>query len=362
MSLADIRELESRGSTVHSHYDGRQIERSFYLKPWSAAPDVVEAMLGSVTQETEGGNWVRHFPAQHPKYTDCYCNEVKCQAVHPHAIANSPSIALGDMASYDTEASRYAHFMEQLNAVDDDPAAGAFLTASYRPLLSAYKPYADRHECDGAVFDWINPLFVPSVRTVPWPDGLGTVGKTVNEPDWWAAVPDEIAQPLNVPIVHFTVKRLFVGEVPYLLLDELMNTVNDASWPTVPSYYALPEFPKGTLRFDNYEVIKHASRASTHGCWYELRYHFSWLDLKGYPVYTATGDLAGDQGYADVTWNHALMRPHGNRGQLGWYFVAMRRGNEWGEIVRPGAIKVQHGPIFRLTNFDKLFRLNAIVA
>ena len=34
MSLADIRELESRGSTVHSHYDGRQIERSFYLKPW----------------------------------------------------------------------------------------------------------------------------------------------------------------------------------------------------------------------------------------------------------------------------------------------------------------------------------------
>lgn len=376
IDLTGIEKFETRGKTVHSHYDGREIQRIFHVlgdiipgqKPspcparYQKAPDVVEAMLGSVTQEVEGGNWTRHFPAQDPEYPQCYCNEVKVGQIDPRAIASSPTLALRNLAVELTPEARYAKFMQQVNSVQDNPAGGSFLTASYRPLISGYKPEYSRHELEGRIFDWIDPHFTPAVRTVPWPDGMEVVVQEKTSlpgkpGTWGAGVPEEVGQPVNVAVLEFTVKRLLLGEVNHSLLDPLLNTVNDSSWPIIPVRYNIPQFPKGTLRFDSYDVVNHFSPSSPGGFWYELVYHFLWMNLKDKPVFGEEGQRSGIDGWGDVTWNHVLMRPDAwlrAKGDLGWYFVAKIKGPEWSPTEGHTLV----GPIYAFADFDPLFMLN----
>lgn len=372
IDLTGIEKFETRGKTVHSHYDGREIQRTFHLlgdvipgrtppARYQKAPDVVEAMLGSVTREVEGDKWTRHFPAQDPEYPQCYCNEVKVRQIHPDAISKSPTLGLGNLAAETTPEARYAKFMQQVNGVQDNPAGGCFLTASYRPLMSAYRPSpSDPHESDGRIFDWIDPHFTPGVRTGPWPDGLQIATRTKAVSVWTPSVPDEVAQPVNIPITEFTIKRLLVGEVPYTLLDRLLNSVNDRSWPVPANQYTIPLFPKGTLRFDNYKVANHYSPASGGGLWYELVYHFSWMNLLDSPVFGEEGQLLDKGGYANVTWNHVLVRPAVPLTggivlkDLGWYFIMKIRYPDWQEAVGKGTV----GPLFSFADLDPLFMLN----
>ena len=363
IDLTGIQNFESRGKTVHSHYDGREIRRIFHLEPYSKAPDVVEGMLGSVTREGDTANWTRHFPVQDPQYADCYCNEVRTDLIDPRACSVSGTLGLDSLKVSGAPQAAYTMFMQQVNSVPDDPAGGCFLTASYRPLISAYQPGYSAHEQDGRIFDWINPDFTPAVRTSPWPDGLLIAVKDPNNvPIATPGVPDEVAQPVNIPVIEFSVKRLLVGEVPYSRLNSLLNTVNQASWPVDGSRLALPTFAKGTLRFDNYKIIKHYSRASTNGFWYELVYYFLWLSLKDKPVYGEDGELSGENGFHDVTWNHCLMRPRLQLPafpdilalDLGWYFVVKTKKANWAKSEYVSQI----GPLYSFADFDPLFRLN----
>jgi len=372
--LVGIEEFESRGSTVHTHYDGREIQRTFYLKPANMAPAVVGAMQGSVAV-TEEGVVHRLFPARDPDYPECYCNEVKVNDVDPRAIAHSDSLQLSFPVLDDLEPpNRHERFMVNLNRIPDSPAGGCFLTASYRPLITGWQP-TDEFLLSSSTdqrFDWITPHFTPTVRTVPWPDGL-QIGTSQTDPTLFTpTVPDEVAQPLNIPVIEFTVKRLLVDKPRFDLLNRLLNHVNLGLWPTpwpktsFGRYEGIPQFPSGTLRFDSYEVIEHASPFPASPVWYELVYHFSWICIKTSPVYNEHGALSGANGYDNVTWNHVFMRPMIPHisiinklvpGKLGWYFVMKAKRVDW----TIGATQVR-GPLYHSSDFDPLFMLNPPIA
>ena len=397
--LEGIEQFESRGSTVHTHSDGREIQRTFYLEPYRMAPAVVAAMQGSIAGEASSPGRIdwpvahRLFPARDPVYPECYCNEVKVTAIDPRAIANSDGLALNfpivlgrsDAEQQTADATRHRLFMFNLNRIPDTPAGGCFLTASYRPLISGWKSNDEDNlqvfeSATDQRFDWINPHFVPSVRTVPWPDGfrIATGPATVTNP-LTPVVPDEVAQPVNIPVKEFTVKRLFVDRPRYDLLDSLLNTVNASSWPdpwpdTISPggyYLGIPQFAPGTLRFDSYEVIEHHSPIPNRPGWYELVYHFSWINLRDKPVFNELNELSGDQGYDWVTWNHVLMRPIYTDltqkltlgalkpvyGDLGWYFVVKVQKAKWRTSPVFG-IPMEVGPLYSRATFDNMFMLN----
>lgn len=392
--LSGIETFESRGSTVHTHYDGREIQRIFYLKPASMAPAVIAAMQGSVVsgQGIDGATVHRLFPARDPYYDECYCSEVKMTYVDPRAIAESDSLKLNHPVLFTPDPEfRHRIFMQKLNDIKDTPAGGCFLTASYRPLITGWKPGQSLEgEFESAIdqrFDWVNPHFTPTVRTVPWPDGFRiATGATVGglTAGWTATVPDEVAEPVNIPVIEFTVKRLFVAKPEFGLLNALMNTVNKEAWPNAQGAAAsmgtyknsIPQFPPGTLRFDSYEIIEHASPVPAGPVWYELVYHFSWLSLVDKPVFNNLGDLSGDNGLAVVTWNHVLMRPltpitgQPIRGlPLGWYYVMKTQQPDWlvdhlltitigAPLLMLFDIRLTVGPLYSFADFDPLFKLN----
>ncbi len=394
--LSGIEIFESRGSTVHTHYDGREIQRIFYLRPASMAPAVIAAMQGSVVsgQGIEGATVHRLFPARDPYYDECYCSEVKMTYVDPRANSSSDSLELNHPVLFTPDPEfRHGIFMQKLNDIKDTPAGGCFLTASYRPLITGWEPGQSlANEFVSNIdqrFDWVNPHFTPTVRTVPWPDGFRIATGEGLIKSWTATVPDEVAEPVNIPVIEFTVKRLFVATPEFDLLNALLNTVNKEAWPNQAGASAsmgtykesIPQFPAGTLRFDNYEIIEHASPVPAGPVWYEIVYHFSWLSLKAKPVFDDQGELSGDNGLADVTWNHVLMRPliptveTTDAGKikvdraLGWYYVVKVKRPEWlidfalsisvglltGRLLQ---IRLTVGPLYTLADFDPLFKLN----
>lgn len=377
--LVDLGKFESRGSTIHTHYDGRHIQRKFYLENYSKADDVVEALLGTVT----GGpsNWTRRFPAQYPGHPWCFCNEVRIEQIDPRAIAISPTLGLEALRPGVGDSEwRYKTFMHQVYAVPDRPAGGCFLTASYRPLLPARRPapfVASPSDEEGAEeawlqqeasksWDWIDPHFTPEVKTVPWPDGLQVAIKPEATALLVAAIPDEVANPVSIPVIGFRIKRLLVGEVPWGILNALTNTVNEGPWPLAPELYTIPQFPKGTLRFNNFEVIDHYSPSASGGVWFELVLHFSWMSYRSTEVWNEEGICSKNQ-VADVGWNHVLMTPTVPTKELkeifkletptlGWYFAMMVAKQKWVPKLLVGS--VQLGPLYPFADFDWLFRLN----
>ncbi len=332
--------MESRGRTSHVHWDGCEVQRQFYVNHYWAAPHVCAALLGFVLQE--GAVYKRYLPANDPIYNQIlYCNEARWEHVDKQSIsAAAPINAVSGNVSVEQA---YSHFMFEVNRIGENKVTvdngglitegvpgGAFITASYRPLISAY--YGDDYSSGpgGPIprrerqFDFLDPQIVPSTRSVPWPMGLAVKpgGDVLNALD----VPDAHMEPLIVPTLEFTVRRMFLGRVPYEILNPALGTVNNADWPAgnyrAPNWpWTIPQFPAETLRFDSYQVIPHWSQSSTFNTWYEVKLHFLARAFRGSPFYDQNGVRSA---LGDVTWNHAFFAAVGERGGVAWWYVSKR--------------------------------------
>jgi hypothetical protein len=346
--IPHLREFESRGRTSHIHWDGCEVQRQFYVDDYRAAPEVCGALLGFVLWT--GNGYQRYLPAFDPYYNQIlYCNEARWDHVDgdKKSISNSPAIA-GAPAEVPAEEA-YLHFRDKVNTVREEAEGGAFITASYRPLISAYHGdrygiFSESNPDRDRQFDFMDPQITAGSKTIPWPDGM--VVRTDADILKWTAVSEEVADPVTIPTKDMTIRRMFLGEVPYAGYDAALGKVNNAAWPvgnpgTIQWPWTIPQFPAHTLRFDSYNVIRHWSQHSRANIWYEVELNFSAISLVEDGVHNSEGTYIG---VAPVTWQHVFLDP-GIRFRLGWFWCY--RGGDFG--VRPPTFR------FHTYNFDNLF-------
>jgi hypothetical protein len=332
VDIAHLREFEARGRTSHVHWDGCEVQRRFYVNNYRAAPHVCEALLGFVLRS--GSVYQRYLPAVDPYYNQIlYCNEARWDHVDGDAksMSNSPPVGGASVVDLPIDEA-YANFMGKVNTVAEEAEGGAFVTASYRPMISGYHPIrydniltpADRDR----QFDFMQPTLTPGTQTIPWPDGFEILKRYIltNLPNT-DTVSAEVADPYTIPLIQFSVRRMFLGKVPYRALDQLLNHVNHEAWPPgdpsgIGWNYTFPQFPAETLRFDDYKETRHWSQSSDLNKWHEVQLNFSWRNHYDSQVHHLdTAELLGGQN--PVTWNHIFINPFG--ALLGWWPIFRNR-------------------------------------
>lgn len=340
--------LQQYDRKVHTASSGIEIQRKFYFEPYSAFPDVLEALQGKVVAD-DNGVWKRTLPAKDSYLKNCFCNEVRVGFADSDAMAS----AIDLRGAADPPPRRYSQVLDLLQTEQESTvtgAAGGVVTASYRPLITAL--IDPDHE---NAFDWMDPQFNVTLREVPWPDGLfiATGGAIVtNRP-----VPKELGSPIYVPVVEFTIRRLLVGEPPWGGIAAAAGKINRDDFPVknLDPPTNLPTMTRGTLRFEGADVTR---RFSANGeTWHELTYTFSWLKYADNPVFNEKGEKLG--GLQPVTWNHVLMRPSFfgfGVNEMGWYFVGKQAAVELFDMPNP-FFRASAGSLYTYGNFSHLFVL-----
>ncbi len=344
-------EIASTGRVHRSSSSGMTTQRKFDVDPFKDWLEVAHAAQGSVTGSP--GNWTRTLPAKDPYVETNYCNEVRVDLEHPDLLCSSDKLGPDG-----------GTIKERLELTPESPtegAAGAKLTATYRPLITSNPDAESPHH----PFDWMNATFNPGFVQVPWPEGLFAAVKidpgaflggagAAGVIDFLAAValPKDLALPISVPVIDFSIRRILVGEPPWETINALAGKVNAGAFPRPAN--DLPTFPAQTLLFDDVDVINRLDAKGNR--WYELVYNFRWIKL--YDEFVVDKDGNGKPDW--VTWNHALMRPWWlGAKRLGWYSVH-RRENLSDVPFKVNIIQLSGGPLYTLgDDFMPLFDLNS---
>jgi len=346
-----LAEIECRGRTSHVHWDGAEVQRLFYVNHYKAAPEVCEGLLGFVLRD--GNKYRRFLPASDPYYDQIlYCNEARWDHVDgdKKSISNSPAIGtpgrVPTLAAYHYYLGRDT-VKGKLNTVAELAEGGAFITATYRPMISGYTGLYGVLDAAGRdrQFDFMSPTLTSGTQTVPWPDGFEilkrfNIGGLANADE----VSADVVDPYTIPLIEFSIRRMFLGKVPYRTFDRMLNRVNHEAWPPgQPNAdqwpYSIPQFPAETLRFDSYEETRHWSQSSEKNKWHEVKLNFSWRNHYSLDVHHLDTALLLE-GEQPVTWNHIFINPFG--ADLGWYPIFRNRNTHTTKL-------------YFLGNFDTLF-------
>jgi len=332
--------IQSLNRTVHVSNSGIDIERRFYIEPYSYHPEVLKTLLGSATIVKKVLSRVP--PARDPWIRNCYCTEAMITLADSDAMAGSPGLEDGGNNTLIKK-------LENVREAPKEGSAGAFVLAHYRPLITAWEgtnPGTTHPE-----FDWIDYSVTPGVRQMPWPEGLYVYHQGNS-----AAVPDTVGFPFTVPVNTLSIRRMLLPEVPWEAIDAAAGCVNKNAWPPDNSAVSkrIPQSPPRTLKFENAEVTNQVDMEGNR--WYEVTYTFTRIVLLEDVLTSATGDVNP----GPVTWNHVFTRPSlwGWKGQTGWFEVFKGKavpiwdaplGIDW-----PGMAKV-YGRLHAECDFDKLF-------
>jgi len=337
--------LEQLDRIVHTTPSGIDIERLFYAEPYADHVDTIKAMQGTV--EDDGDGWSRTPPAADPYIENCYCNETRTTFTDPRVNTTAESIEVGGGDLIDK-------LQRKVEPVQG--SAGCFITAHYRPLITAW----ESGSAPGEKWDWLDPKITPGVRQVPWPDGL-YVRHSSGLSD---AVPAEAASPLGVPISDVSIRRTLVGEVPWETVEACANAVNINTFPNPGSVDAgmIPACLPRTLKFINAEVL---NQMDTDGQrWFDIQLNFQWISLWT----DLLGDGQGNLKPGWVTWNHIFITPalvfNLFEGRTGWYEVYLGRQKTVDGVVIPfiqniPGLEPSAGRLHNEVNFDPLFELNS---
>jgi len=343
--------IQQLSRTEHTSSSGIEITRDFYCKPYDDYKVVTRKLQGTVAKNDEG-KWERTPPERDSYIENCYCNENVVKFAHPDAMASSENI-------------------ETINHLHDTPenlatgAAGAIITAHYRPLVTAWVQgdLKDNQFDDKQIWDWLDPVFKPGVRFLPWPDGLFITESTAGRKHA-RGVPESLATPFAVPVVDISIRRTLVGEVPLKVIGGLSGAVNDQDFPAAgAARNGLGMFKARTLKYEGTDV-KNMFDADGYP-WVELTNHFKWCPLEAAKRF----DMKGiEQGPGPVTWNHVFLHPStcDFQGPTGWYEVwrAEQEDQIFGKLldfVLPGSanlIRQASGKLFSEGNLMRLFELN----
>jgi hypothetical protein len=259
------------------HFDaegGGSIIRTIYCEPYTAHRTVVCALKGTVRVKPGGGDtWERVLPHNDPLYPQFYVTDVKVVPFSSAAIlgAKTSKFSNGDDPTAGVKAA--------LNNIDDfdfsntpdslDPATmlaggeyvsesaisvggvplvsghcGAFITATYRPLI-----FVDGLAGDEQQFDYVDPVWTPITKLTQLGRDLSfvapnklIVGSPVN-------LCGGVTDTATIPEVlwEFRCRRLLVPFVPTKTLSLMANKLNKGSMTIgnieIPAECARMELP-----------------------------------------------------------------------------------------------------------------------
>jgi hypothetical protein len=304
--------VEQTSRTVHNSTSGIEIIRTFYVEPYAAHQTVQKALQGFVADGE------RTLPAHDPYITNCFCVESRAEFADINAMASSPSLEIKSETGEDLRDK-----LQDTKEAPQDGTAGAIVTAHFRPLITAWES-KDEDDPDDDRFDWLDPQFSPSVRQIPWPDGLFVAttfaGNVVSD-----NVPAEVASPLGVTVTDFSIRRTLVDKVPWKKLQSAANAVNRGFFPTIDSEPSgnLPRFEPQTLRFVG-AIVENMLDVEGNR-YYEITLNFEWIQL----FWDKLFDRNGNEARGWVTWNHVFMQPWWlGQGETGWYQVSRGKQRE----------------------------------
>ncbi|MBU0982876.1 MAG: hypothetical protein KKA42_03335 [candidate division Zixibacteria bacterium] len=333
--------IQSLNRTVHVSNSGIDVERRFYIEPYSYHPEVLKALMGSVTAVKK--EWKRVPPARDPWIPNCYCSEAMVTLADVDAMTSSPG--LDEDGDNDTLLKR----LENVREAPADGSVGAFVHAHYRPLITAWQ--SDSASDVHPEFDWMDYQSTPGVRQMPWPEGLYVFHSGLS-----AQVPDTVGFPFTVPVATLTVRRMLLPEIPWDKIDAAAGCVNNKTFPPDNSNVSarIPSCPARTLKFENAQVTNQIDTEGNR--WYEVTYTFT--RINHYERHLIS--IIGDDNPGPVTWNHIFLRPScfGWKGATGWYECfkgeAVPIWNGPFGIDRPG-MALQHGRLHSECDFMLLF-------
>ncbi len=329
--MALIQQLDR---TVHTTSSGIEITRLFYVKPYAFHTLVMQRLQGSV----QDGQ--RLAPLRDPYIRNCYCNECVTTFADPRVNAGADSLDEdgGDVG-------------EQLEVLKEPlpNTAGAFVTAHYRPLITAF-PTDDPN---GTQWDWIDPIVQPGIRQIRWPLGLYI---SIDSPFFGAgspdAVPDDSGDPLTIVIHDVSIRRILVDQVDWDGIAAAAGTVNRRPFPSgLPNNKVLPIFRPGTLKYMGSDVVNMLDASGNR--WYEVTHRFKWITHWSRITMDALGQAKDNW----ITWNHILMRPR--TAQLGWYPVWQAQDQNSILVALQGVadgFAARGGPLHNEADFMELFR------
>ncbi len=374
--MRDLKVLQSRGREVHTAWSGMEVHRTFYFEPYEAFEEVTLILQG----RTEAGadpTWTRFLPAKDPYFPTLFCNEIRVSLTDPRlALSTSPDLEVGNAA----DGNPIVTILDKLETHHESPGegyAGGFITAIYRPLITARITGLEAEK-----FDWMDAKFNPVFKQIPWPTGLktfvaldslsaearaalaaGAVGLiggaallvVLAQGGVDATIPPELADTITVPIFEFTIRRLLVHTPPFDAIAWCAGKLNsvDAPFPGT----TLPDFAADTLRFDGAEIEGRLDALGNQ--WFEIIYHFSWLNMLSHDVFGLDG-LPIDR--APVTWNHVFMRPSFlgiSLSEIGWWPVVRNTDLRIFDVGIPNLLNgpATGGALYNTANFLDLFRI-----
>ncbi len=396
--MRDLDVLQSRGREVHTAWSGIEVHRTFYFEPYEAFEEVTLILQG----HTEAGApipdvlpapipapgplpaaqpaWTRFPPAKDPYLPTLYCNEVRVSLTDPRlALSTSADLEVGNAA----DGNPIVTILDKLETNHESPGegyAGGFITAIYRPLITALTSGTESGK-----FDWMDPKFNPVFKQIPWPTGLktfvaleslsaearaamvagaagaigaGVLALALGQGGVNGSIPSELADTITVPIFEFTIRRLLVHTPPYDAIAWCAGKLNSVTEPFPATN--LPNFFADTLRFDGANIQNRLDALGNE--WFEIIYHFSWLNMLSHDVYSTDG-LKIDRNAA-VTWNHVFMRPSFfdvSLSDIGWWPVVRDVDRRIFAVPIPAGLGLTGpatgGPLYSTANFLDLFRL-----
>ena len=337
--MANHIELLSR--TEHASPSGIEIIRSFHVRQYQDHREVCKALRGYSVKDS------RVLPARDTYIRNCYCMETRVDFAHEDATMSSESIQdIVGTAKDKVEGNVDAGTQKETTALG---TAGAIVHAHYRPMVSSFKA-EDPEETNTEAFDWLDFTSVPGFKQIQWPDGLFTVrdGNAVS-------LPDDLAEPIRIPVSDVSIRRVMVHEPPYQTMKVASGSVNSLSFPRpADQFTGMPTFEKGTLRFEGATIEPTIdSEGKRH---WEVTNHYSWLNLYSTAVYNEGGNRQD----GPVTWNHVFMRPSrwGFQGPMGWYFVHREADIKVGPF-NVGLFRFSDGSLYKLFDMMQLHNMAA---
>lgn len=350
------RKVQFRGNSV-------QIERTFYVEPYSAYTNVMLALLGTADAISDTTT-AREKPHADPDFPFCYADEIVSvdpldrvaivgaadSGFVPEEYNNIVLQAGGEMLPGDIH-NAVLKLQEGMNVVERFPGAylgndidlevidslnqcGAFITCIYRPLM-AYPP-DQNYSTVGADpslddFDWVDPQITPDVRQVqigaklqPWTKSGGI--------NWVFPAPEGASNAsITETFYNFSVRRLMVNHPPWQTISYLAGKINYSPFVVVNANDEVWTIPKDCARFDGADFEQKI--APDGALYWDLTYNFTFrmtYDLMsthgtGIGLAGAKWDYVGFN--RSLTYNEVL-----GLGGAAYYTMAYKNADIFGAI------------------------------
>ena len=301
-------EIKERRERVTNN--GMEIQRKFYVEPYTAKQELIAALLGTVEADpghpSDATYWKRNLPCPDSYYAFCYCTETALDEQHPLAMSGAKSLGV-------TSSMTPAQLIERLSIAEKaygagpDVDLGAYIWATFKPVRYAVPPIAvgDPQAWNSSrysSFDLINPTLTPFAKTASVGKNLKfTVTDYTLDLDVLPFGSLDSDAFITQSFSEFTVERRMVRNPPRELIAKFKGKVNEEKFSLGGPYV----FEAQTLRFDDADIQPRVSIDATGApnIWYDIVYHFTYNS-----IYARYWNGSGfTTGY--VTWNRVLGCP-----------------------------------------------------